>query len=154
MPFANKKIREIWMSMVNTTYKTTEDLIKKLQSLKGKRKLKFYENKSNYYDNMNIKMDEDTFARSAQSISKLYHENLFLMIFVQTKAQFKNMYNNYYDFYYTVIRNKDEKEIVDNQYENDYKIFNDIIPNNYIGRKIITEILMYHTHIFIHMTLV
>ena len=27
--YANKKIREIWMNMVNTTYNSTEDLIKK-----------------------------------------------------------------------------------------------------------------------------
>ena len=29
--YANKKIREIWMNMVNTTYKSTEDMIDKLQ---------------------------------------------------------------------------------------------------------------------------
>ena len=48
--------------MVNTTYTTTEDMINKLQMLKGKTKLSFYKNISNYYDNMNFKMDEDTFA--------------------------------------------------------------------------------------------
>ena len=42
--YANKKIREIWMNMVNTTYNSTEDMIDKLQSLKGKTKLKFYKN--------------------------------------------------------------------------------------------------------------
>ena len=40
--YANKKIREIWMNMVNTNYNSTEDMIDKLQSLKGKTKLKFY----------------------------------------------------------------------------------------------------------------
>ena len=53
--YANKKIREIWMNMVNTTYNSTEDMINKLQELKGKTKLKFYKNISNYYD-MNIRM--------------------------------------------------------------------------------------------------
>ena len=48
LPFANKRIREIWMKMVNTTYITIEDYINKLQSLKGKTKLKFYKNISNY----------------------------------------------------------------------------------------------------------
>ena len=38
--YANKKIRAIWMNMVNTNYNTTEDLIIKLQELKGKTKLK------------------------------------------------------------------------------------------------------------------
>ena len=38
--YANKKIREIWMNMVNTKYNSTEDMINKLQQLKGKTKLK------------------------------------------------------------------------------------------------------------------
>ena len=44
---SNKKIREAWMNMVNTTYNSTEDVIDKLQHLKGKTKLKFYKNISN-----------------------------------------------------------------------------------------------------------
>ena len=57
------------------------------------------------------------------------------MKFPQTKPQVKNMNNNYYDLYYTVIKNRDEKEIVDNKYENDYIDFNDFIPNHYVARK-------------------
>ena len=45
----------------------------------------------------------------------------------------------YYDLYYSVIKNRKEKEIVDNQYENnekDYISLNDvIIPNHYVGIK-------------------
>ena len=37
--YANKKIREIFINMVNTKYNSTEDMINKLQSLKGKTKL-------------------------------------------------------------------------------------------------------------------
>ena len=40
-------MRENWMKKVNTTYKPTEDRIKKLQELKGKTKLKFCKNISN-----------------------------------------------------------------------------------------------------------
>ena len=117
--------------MVNTKYISTEDMINKLQDLKGKTKLKFYKNISNYYDNMNIRMDEDTFARNAQGITKVYHEVLFLMKFLQTKPQVKNMNIKYYDLYYTVIKNRDEREIVDNQYENHSFSLNDvIIPNH------------------------
>ena len=80
-------------------------------------------------------MDEDAFAKNAQGKSKIYHEALLLMKFLQTKLQVKNMNNNY-DLYYTVIKNRDEKEIVDNQYENDYYSLNDvIIPNLYVGIK-------------------
>ena len=46
---------------------------------------------------------------------------------------------NYYDLYYTFIKNRDEKEIVNNQNENDYFDFNDIIPYHYIGIKVIMK---------------
>ena len=68
---------------------------------------------------MNIRFDEDPFVRNAQGFSKIYHEVLLLMKFSQTKPQVKNMNINYHDLYYTVNRNRDEKEILDNQYEND-----------------------------------
>ena len=40
--YAIKKIRELYCSMVNTKYNSTEDMINKLQQLKGKTKLNFY----------------------------------------------------------------------------------------------------------------
>ena len=123
------------MNMVNTTCNSTEDLINKLQQLNGKTKLNFYKNISNYYDNMNIKFDEDPFAINAQGIIKIHHEVILLMKFFQTKPQIKNMNVIYYDLYFTVIKNRDEKEILDNQYENGFIIFNDIVPNHYVGRE-------------------
>ena len=66
---------------------------------------------------------------------------ILLTKYLQTKPQVKNMNNNYYDLYYTGIKNRDEKEIVDNQYENDCMNFNDIVPNHYIGQKNNNEIL-------------
>ena len=48
LPYANKKINEFWMNLVNTEYNSTEDMINKLQELKGKTKLKFYKNISNF----------------------------------------------------------------------------------------------------------
>ena len=71
--YANKKIREICMNIVNTTFNSTEEMINKLQQLKGKTKLKFYKNISTYYDNMNIRRDEDPFAKNAENISKICH---------------------------------------------------------------------------------
>ena len=133
LSYANEKIREIRMNMVNTTYSSTEDMINELQELKGKSKLKFYKNVSNCYDIMNIEMDEDRFAKNAQGISKIYHEVLLLMKFLQIKPQVKDMNMNYYDLFYTVIKNRDKKEIVYNQYENEYINFNDfIIPRDTI----------------------
>ena len=130
------------MKKNNTNYNTTEDMINNLQTLKGKTKLKFYENISNYYDEMkhkNFQTQEDPFSKNAQGISKIYHEVLLLMKFLQTKPQVKNMIISYYDLYYTVIKTRDEKEIVDKQYENDendYISLNDIIiPNHHIGNK-------------------
>ena len=116
-------------------------MISKLQEIKGKTKLYFHENISNYYDNMNISFDEDLFAKNAQGISKKYHKVLMLMNFLQTKRQDENMIINYFDLDYTVTKNRDEKQIVDNQYENDYINFNDIVPKYYIGRKINNETL-------------
>ena len=88
---------------------------------------------------MNFKFDEDPFAKNAQGISKIYHEVLKLMKFLQTKPQIENMNNNCYDLYYNVIKNREEREVVDNQYENkenDYISLNDvIIPNLYVGIK-------------------
>ena len=66
---------------------------------------------SNYYDEMrhkNFQTQEDPFAKNAQGISKIYHEVLLLMNFLQTTIQVKNMNTNFYDLYYTVIKNRDE----------------------------------------------
>ena len=149
LPYANEKIRDIWLNMVITNYNSTEDMIKNLQQLKRKTIRKFHKNSSNFYDIMIIRFDEGLFAKNAQGIGKIYHEVLLLMKFLQTKPQVKNMYINYYDFYYTVIENrkekdieKEQKEIVDNQYEKDFISLNDvIIPNHYIGGRNDNEIL-------------
>ena len=143
--YANKKIREIYINMVNSTYNSSEDMIIKLQSLRGKTKLKFYKHISKYYVEMKNKNfqtnNQDPFAKNAQGISRIYHDVILLMKFLQTKPQVKNMNINYYDLYYTVIKTRDENRDIDNQYENDendYINFNDfIIPNQNISRETI-----------------
>ena len=133
--YANKQIREIYISMVNTNYNSREDMISKLQSLKGKTELKFYKIIINYYDEMkkkNFQTQEDPFAKNAQGISKIYHEVLLLMKFLHTKPKVKNMNINYYDLYYTVFKVRDEND------DNDYININDfIIPNHNISRETI-----------------
>ena len=42
-------------------------------------------------------MDEDTFSKNVQGISKIYHEVFLLMKILQTKSQAKDMNINYYD---------------------------------------------------------
>ena len=141
--YANKKIREIYINMVNTNYNSTEDMINKLQSLKGKTKLKFYKNIKKYYIEMKNKnfqtYQQDPFSKNAQGISKNYHEVLLLMEFLQTKPEVENMNINYNDLYNTVIKTRDENRDIDNQNENDendYINFNDFInPNHYVGIK-------------------
>ena len=86
-------------------------MIDRLQELKGKSKLKFYKNISKYYDNMNIRFDEDPFAKNAQGTSKFYHDVLLLMKFLHTKPQLKNMNINYYDLYYTLIKTQMKKKL-------------------------------------------
>ena len=123
--------------MVDTTYNSTEDMVDKLQMLKGKTKLKFHKNISYYYDEMNIRnfeFEEDIFSKNSEDISKIYHELLLLMKFLQTKFHIKNTKINYHDLYYTVKKNRDEKQnVIDKADENEYIIFIDIIPNHYVG---------------------
>ena len=52
---------------------------------------KIYKIKSNFHDNMNIRMDEDTFDKNAPGVTKIYHAVLLLMKFLQNKSQVKNM---------------------------------------------------------------
>ena len=67
------------------------------------------------------------------------------MKLLQTRLQPKNMKINYYDLYQTVIKNRDDKENVNDHYENnenDYYNYDEIItPNHYIGIKNIDEFL-------------
>ena len=77
--------------MASTKYNSTEDMINNIQQLKNKRKPKIYKTTSIYFDNMNIRIDEDQFARNAPGVSKIYHEVFLLMEFLQTKPQVKNM---------------------------------------------------------------
>ena len=59
-----------------------------------------------------------------------------LVKFLQTKEQVKSMNINYYDLYFTVIKNRDEKKIVnDENIENDYIISNDFITTNHYIRR-------------------
>ena len=120
--YGNKKIREIWMNMANTTYSSTEDMIDKLQELKGTTKLKFNRNTSDYYTEMknkNFQTQQDSFSKNAQGISKIYHEVFLFMKFLQTKSQVKNMNIEYFSLYYTIIKTRNENRDIDNQYEND-----------------------------------
>ena len=77
---------------------------------------------------------EDPSSKIEEVISKTYHEVFLLMKFLQTKPKVKIMQNNYYDLYYTDTKNKDDKEIVDD--ESDYINYDNIIVPNYdIGIK-------------------
>ena len=109
------------MNLVKTTNNSTEEMINKLQQLKGKTKLKFYKNTSNYYNEMKNKIfqtQEDPFAKDAKGVSRSYHEILMLMKFLQTMPEVKNMNIIYFDSYYTVTKVRDESKDIDNQYEN------------------------------------
>ena len=65
--YANKKIMEIYINMVNTNYNSSEDMNNKLQELKGKTKLKIFKNISNYYKEMKNRIfqtnNQDPFAK-------------------------------------------------------------------------------------------
>ena len=58
-----------------------------------------------------FQFEEDPFSRNVQSISKIYHEVLLLMKFLQTKPQVKNMSITFYDLYYSIMKKRDEKRV-------------------------------------------
>ena len=96
--YAFKKIREIYMNMVNTTYISTEDMINKLQLLKGKTKLKFYKNISNYYIEMKNKNfqtnNQDPFAKNAQGIGKIDIHRASYLRHLKSEKHIKNEEKN------------------------------------------------------------
>ena len=86
-----------------------------------------------------FQLEDDHFSENAQSISKRYLEVFLVTKFLQTKPQVKYMKINFYDLFYTMIKNRDEEEFVDDQYENNendcikYEGF--IMPNHNISNK-------------------
>ena len=83
LPYADKKIREIYYPMANTTYNTTQDMINKLQILKGKTKLNLSKNISTDYDEMNIRrqsgnfqFEDDIFSKAVRGVGNICHEVL------------------------------------------------------------------------------
>ena len=139
--YSIKKIGEIY---VNKAYFSLDNVIDKLQQSKGRIKLKFYKNISDYYKEMKNKKfhsnNIDPFPKNAKGVGKIYHELLLLMEFLQTKPEVKNMNINYYDLYYTVIKTRNENKDIDIQYEDDYHDYIDIndfiiTPNHHIGIK-------------------
>ena len=61
LPYTNEKVTEINCSMVHATYISTQDMIYKLQQLKGKTKLKLYEKISDYYDELKYRRQSGVF---------------------------------------------------------------------------------------------
>ena len=111
--------------MVKTTYNSTQDLIDKLQNLRGKTKLKFYQNISNFHDERDIRRQsgkfqfiEDPFSKNPEIISKLFHEVLLLLKLLQTKRQIKSMKSNSSELFYTVNKKRVGKQFVNDEFEN------------------------------------
>ena len=74
-------------------------MINNSQSLKGKTKIKFYENLTKYDDVMKYRkqscyfqFDENNFFQSLERIGKITHKVPFLMKFLQAKPQNKKIY--------------------------------------------------------------
>ena len=128
-----KRLKIFVFLMVNTNNNTTEDTIKKLQTLR-KTNLNFSQKLSNYFDEIIYRRQSgyfhfqgDLFRRGAQSICKHFHEVLFLRKNVQTKPQVKSTKTNNYEFYYTVFKN-----LADNEDEGKHEISDDIFQIFYL----------------------
>ena len=61
--------------------------------------------------------EKDAFADQIEKTNEIYHEELGLRNFLQTKAQVRSLNTKYYDLYYTVIKNRKEKDDVEEQYK-------------------------------------
>ena len=67
-----------------------------------------------------FQFEEDPFSENVQGIGKNHHEVLKFKI-LKTKPLVESMTFKNYDLYYTVIKNRDCKEIVnDDEYETDF----------------------------------
>ena len=82
--------------MMNTEYKTKEELNIELQNLEKETELKFHQDFSNFYDEMNrliengsFHFEDDHFSRKAHGKALIMHEAVILAIFLQTKPQIK-----------------------------------------------------------------
>ena len=140
--YAKTKTRYIYI-YISLANSSEDNVIDKLQLIKGRSKLKFYKNISDYYKEMKNKNFQsnkiDPFSKNAEGIGKIYHEILLLTEFLQTKPDIKNMNINYIDLYYTVIKTRNENKNIDNQYKDDYHDYIDInqffrIPQS-LGRR-------------------
>ena len=83
LPYAKEKIREIYHSMVNTTYNSTEDMIDNLQQLKGKTKKLFYKTLSSFYDEMNkinFRFQEDILLKMLKVLVKFVTKYFYYRI--------------------------------------------------------------------------
>ena len=96
--------------MVNTMYKTTKEMIDKLQQLKCKLTLNFSEDVNSYYDEMNsgrqnpyFHFEEDRFSRSAQNMTTIMQEVFSSVKIIQRKTQARSNSVNCFDLYCTVI---------------------------------------------------
>ena len=86
--------------------------------------------------------EEDPLSKNVQGIGKIYLEVLLLKKVLQTQPSVKSVNITYYHLYYTVMKNRDKNEVVNDEYESDFNNFKDLItPNHYIGRKNNKEIL-------------
>ena len=87
----------------------------------------------------NFQSEQGPSFKNAGSTRKIHHEVLLLVKFLQTKHQSKSLNINYYEFYYTVIKNGEDNEIVNDKIDNTekgYNNFNDFItPSHHIGPK-------------------
>ena len=114
--FADKNTRGKNFPLANIKYDTSQDMINKVEQLKGKTNLKFYQKVGKYYDEMNyrrqsgyFRFEEDVFSKSVQGIAEIMHGILLLLKFLQFKTQVMSVNKNY-DLYYTVIKNSDKEE--------------------------------------------
>ena len=101
LPNANEKIRKTYFSLTTKKFSTIDVMIIKIQSLKGKIKLKFHQDFSFFYggsderrQNGNFLFEEDAFSRNAQRTATIMHEGFLSMKFctLRPKSETRTKY--------------------------------------------------------------
>ena len=90
LPFAKEKIRELKFSMVNKKPKTVEEMLNKSQNLKGKTKIKFHQDFSSCYDEMNemknIKVAQKISTELGENFGQMFGFGFGFYKFIQNSA--------------------------------------------------------------------
>ena len=107
--YAIEKTRERLFPILKLNFETISDMINKMQSIKDKTELKYWQKICDCFDQVkditqsgHFQFGEDPFSKNVQSLAFLLNEALLLINCLQVKPQERIRNKNYNDLYYTI----------------------------------------------------